>query len=256
MLQKYHIGTSGWSYKHWKGQFYPEGLKAAEYLKFYAAHFGVSELNTSFYHLPLAQTALNWASAVPANFKFCPKLSRSITHYQKLLNSENSLKLFFEVFDPIRKKLGPVLVQLPHFVKFHPEKTENFYKVLRSTYKQHRFALEAREAGWFSRESLDLMKRYHIALVISQSERRFPFFEAITAKDIYYRFHGPAGLYASDYTDTMLRNYASKFTEWIADKHHIWAFFNNDIGGYAYKNAMTLNGMMLNKSGISRENPS
>ncbi|MBA2407541.1 MAG: DUF72 domain-containing protein [Chitinophagales bacterium] len=78
--------------------------------------------------------------------------------------------------------------------------------------------------------------------------RPVSFFEAITAKDIYYRFHRPAELYASDYTNEMLRNYASQFAEWIADKHQVWAFFNNDINGYAFKNAITLNEIMLTKS--------
>jgi uncharacterized protein YecE (DUF72 family) len=111
-----------------------------------------------------------------------PKLSRTITHNKKLLNSEEALQLFFEVFDSIRKKLGPVLVQLPILLNFVRKKTENFYKVLSSTYKQHRFALEARDVSWFSGESLDLMRKYQIALVISQSGGRFPFLKPLLQK--------------------------------------------------------------------------
>jgi len=95
MLQKYHIGTSGWSYKHWKGQFYPEGLKAAEYLKFYAAHFGVSELNTSFYHLPLAQTALNWASARACKFQILPQTQPIYHTLSKVAEFRKFLKIIF-----------------------------------------------------------------------------------------------------------------------------------------------------------------
>ncbi len=177
-------------------------------------------------------------------FKYCPKLSRYITHYQKLNNPEESLQLFMDVFEPMMKKMGPVLVQLPHLVKYVREKTENFYSVLAITYKGYHFAMVVRDESWFTDESLELMKKYKIALVISHSYDKFPYIEAVTAKDIYYRFHGPKELYASNYTTDMLAGYAEKFIGWIQKKHRVWAFFNNDIHGYAFANAKELNKLM------------
>jgi uncharacterized protein YecE (DUF72 family) len=100
MKTEIHIGTSGWSYKHWKNIFYPEGLKATDWLKFYAQHFKITELNTSFYHLPALTTTQAWAKKVLQGFMFCPKMSRYLTHMKKLNDPEESFAAFFEVFAP------------------------------------------------------------------------------------------------------------------------------------------------------------
>ena len=88
------------------------------------------------------------------------------------------------------------------------------------------------------------MSKYDIAFVISQSGVKFPYAESITAKNIYVRFHGPAQLYASSYSDKMLKDFAKKFKWWIHEGHYIWAFFNNDVGLHAIHNAKTLKDMM------------
>src|SRR4051812_23915574 len=108
-----HIGTSGWSYKHWRGIYYPEEMKPTDYLAFYAQSFQVSEINSSFYNLPKVATVEGWVKKVPKGFMFCPKMSRYLTHMKKLHDPEESLERFFEVFEPMRKHMGPVLVQLP-----------------------------------------------------------------------------------------------------------------------------------------------
>src|SRR3954465_13054752 len=98
-----HIGTSGWSYKHWRERFYPKEVKAKDYLSYYAGEFSVSEINTSFYHLPKPETIQTWVHTVKSRFKFCPKISRYITHMKKLNDPEQSLVSFFDVFDPFVK---------------------------------------------------------------------------------------------------------------------------------------------------------
>jgi uncharacterized protein YecE (DUF72 family) len=75
-----NIGTSGWSYKHWKEIFYPPKMKPTDYLSFYAQKFDITEINTSFYHLPKPETVLGWIEKVPKGFRFCPKISRYLTH--------------------------------------------------------------------------------------------------------------------------------------------------------------------------------
>ena len=238
--KKFYIGTSGWSYSHWKEVFYPPKLKPTDYLGFYSKSFSITEINTSFYHLPKLQTVLNWVAKVPENFRFCPKLSRYITHMKKLNEPEEPLQRFFEVFEPMKNVMGPVLIQLPPSLKFNYDTAEYFFKVLKKNYKEYEFVLEVRHNTWLGEESLTLMTKYDLGFVISQSGKRFPYSETVTSKNIYVRFHGPVQLYASSYSDEMLEDFAAKFRKWINQGHVIWAFFNNDIHGYALVNANRL----------------
>ena len=96
--KKINIGTSGWSYKHWKNVFYPEGMKPTDYLPFYAKEYRATEINTSFYHLPKESTVIQWTQKVPKQFRFCVKMSRFITHVKRLLESDEALDRFFEAF--------------------------------------------------------------------------------------------------------------------------------------------------------------
>ncbi|HEU0065496.1 MAG TPA: DUF72 domain-containing protein [Flavisolibacter sp.] len=241
MASKIHIGTSGWSYKHWKGVFYPPKLKATSWLPYYTDYFKTTEINTSFYHLPKITTIEKWMGDVPVGFRFSVKMSRYLTHMKKLRDPEESLERFFEIFDPMKKVMGPVLIQLPPSLKFNYEVAGHLYQLLYKKYKSYRFVMEVRHPEWLKIESLELMKKYNIGFVISQSGVNFPYAEMITAKDIYIRFHGPAELYASSYTDNMLKKFLKLFVKWVNEGHEIWAYFNNDIHGYAIENARRLN---------------
>lgn len=237
---KIHIGTSGWSYKDWKTVYYPPELKSTEWLSYYANDFHIVEINSSFYHLPKPQTVVNWVNNVPADFKFCPKMSRYLTHMKKLNEPEEPLQRFFTTFESAQKHLGPILIQLPPSLTFDYDKTVYFFKILEQDYKQYSFALEVRHKTWMEKPAIDLMTQYNIAFVISQSGVGFPYAEHITADNIYVRFHGPEKLYTSSYTDEMLSIYAGKFKKWAKQGHEIWAFFNNDWFTNAIQNANTL----------------
>ena len=150
------------------------------------------------------------------------------------------MERFFDIFEPMKKMMGPVLLQLPPQLKFSYDKAEHLYRLLRSRYKKYEFVMEVRHDTWLQEESLTLMTKYDIGLVISQSGERFPYSEMITAKNIYIRFHGPHALYASSYSDAMLKDFAKKFRKWEKEGHSIWAFFNNDIHGYAIEDAKRL----------------
>lgn len=239
MAGKIHIGTSGWSYKHWKERFYPADLKPVEYLAYYADYFQTAEINTSFYHLPKPSTIKKWAETVNTRFRFCPKISRYITHIKKLNDPEETLPRFFEIFDPIHKSLGPVLLQLPPTLAFHEEKVAHFFEVLR-LYKGYTFALEPRHDTWLEENAIALLEKYKIAFVIAESGNRWPYGEFVTARHIYIRFHGPDGSYAKSYDNRALKKYAGKMLQWSEEGHTIWVFFNNDGNAYAIENAGTL----------------
>lgn len=242
-MNNINIGTSGWSYKHWKDIFYPQGLKATAWLEYYSRFFNIAEINTSFYHLPKHQTVLNWMEKAPPGFLFCPKLSRYITHMKKLKEVEEPLERFFDVFLPMQQHMGPVLVQLPPQLKWDYDRAEPFFRLLQKDYKAFTFVLEVRHDSWLHNDSLNLLAQYNIGLVISQSGGFFPYSEMVTAQNVYIRFHGPRELYASGYSDEELQYYAQKIKSWVQDGHTIWAFFNNDIHGFAFADAQRLQQM-------------
>ncbi|WP_121353356.1 DUF72 domain-containing protein [Flavisolibacter nicotianae] len=235
-----HIGTSGWSYRHWRGLFYPQKLASAKWLAHYSTFFSTTEINGSFYRLPTIETVEKWTAQVRDDFLFCPKMSRYLTHMKKLREPEEPLDRFFSVFEPMKRKMGPILVQLPSMLKFTYDVAEHFYRLLKFSYHPYAFVMEVRHPSWFAEESLTLMTAFDIGLVISQSGNVFPYSEMITAKNIYIRFHGPDALYASAYSDEMLQEFAGKFRRWVADGHEVWAYFNNDIHGYAPVDAKRL----------------
>jgi uncharacterized protein YecE (DUF72 family) len=194
--------------------------------------------------MPTIETVQAWAGAVPEGFTFCPKMSRFLTHMKKLRMPEEPLERFFTVFEPMRAKMGPVLIQLPPFLTFQYEIAEYLYKLLQRRYPEYRFAMEVRHPSWMQEVSLTLMAGYGIAFVISQSGVDFPYSEMITAENIYVRFHGPAQLYASAYSDDLLAGFARKFRQWVSEGHRVWAYFNNDIHGYAPQDADRLAQML------------
>jgi uncharacterized protein YecE (DUF72 family) len=237
---KIHIGTSGWSYGSWRESFYPAGLKSAEFLTYYGQTFSCTEVNSSFYHLPRTTTVEGWAKKVSRQFKFCPKMSRYITHIKRLKEPEEPLEKFMDLFKIIKKSLGPILIQLPPSLKFDIKTIADFYHILQNEYADYRFAVEGRHESWLSRESLKLMENHNIAFVISQSGVGFPYAEKVTAKHIYLRFHGPGELFKSRYTTAMLEYYANKIIAWKRADHDIWVFFNNTYYIDGVENALEL----------------
>ena len=241
------IGTSGWSYKHWKAIYYPSDIKARDWLSFYTTDFGVTEINSSFYLLPKPTTVEAWSEAVSGNFKFCPKMSRFLSHMKKLNEPHEPMERFFNAFSSLKRKLGPVLIQLPAKLAFHPAKISAFYELCSGPYKKYNFAIEVRHESWMSKESIQLMQKHNIAFVIAQSGIGLPYGELVTAKHIYVRFHGPRELYASGYSDEELTHFAKLFKQWSKKGHDVWAFFNNDIHGFAIRDAKKLKQLLGDK---------
>ena len=238
--QNLHIGTSGWSYKHWAEIFYPADIKPAGYLEYYASKFSCVELNSSFYHLPQISTVSGWTERTPPDFRFCAKLSRYITHQLRLIHCEEALLKYFSVMEGMRSKLGPVLVQLHPGLKFNRSLADDFMTLLTKHYHHYRFALEVRNRSWITDDAFELLSRHRIAFVIADSGKRYPYHEAVTTDFVYLRFHGHEQLYASDYADEELTQYTDKIASWLDNEKEVWVFFNNDYHGFAVKNAAKL----------------
>ena len=131
MSAEIRIGTSGWSYKHWIGPFYPTGMPAKEMLAFYAEHFDTVELNNSFYHLPSSKTYKNWRDTVASDFVFAVKGSHFITHMKKLRDVAGPLANFFASgVLCLREKLGPILWQFPPNFSWNEGRFGKFFELL------------------------------------------------------------------------------------------------------------------------------
>ncbi|HVN24714.1 MAG TPA: DUF72 domain-containing protein [Syntrophorhabdales bacterium] len=235
----FHVGTSGWQYNHWKGVFYPQGLKAEERLQFYAQHLVTLELNVTFYRLVSQSTFQKWYDTVPLHFLFSVKMSRFITHIKRLNIDEEAMRRFMENVSVLKRKLGVILIQLPPSLKFDRARMNDFFSLLNLS---HKYTVEARDNSFVSDEFFSLLENHNIAWCIAESGGRYPYQEALTAPFIYMRMHGSD--YSSSYTDEELRKMAAKIRGWARETY---VYFDNDVSGYAVKNAMTLAGMLMSR---------
>jgi uncharacterized protein YecE (DUF72 family) len=245
------IGTSGWSYKHWRGVFYPAELRTSCWLSHYVKHFNTTEINSSFYHLPRESTYENWYRQTPPGFVFALKASRFITHIKRLHEIEESWKLFVQRAGVLRDKLGPVLLQFPpgfHATAENLERLKEFLGLAGAG--AARVAFEFRHESCFAPPVLDLLRRYGAALVIAHSTR-YPAPPPIaTGSFTYLRFHGPEAMCASCYPEDQLRRWSRVVTRFLREGTDVYAYFNNDIGGHAVSNALALRSMVEDGAGL------
>lgn len=156
------VGTSGWSYKEWKGSFYPPKLPAEEMLRFYAGRFPAVEVNNSFYRIPAERVLAGWADQVPESFRFVLKASRRVTHNNRLTDPDGSLAYFLRAINPLGPRLGPTLFQLPPTFKKDIDRLRTFLAMLPRHWVA---ALEFRHPSWFVEEVYDLLRGRDVPLV-------------------------------------------------------------------------------------------
>ncbi len=238
---KLFIGTSGFSYSHWEdGVFYPKGLAKTKQLEYYAKHFQTVELNNPFYRLPSVKTFSSWRERTPKGFIFSVKVSRYITHIKYLRQCKAAWKTFLERAEHLESKLGPFLFQLPPNWHKNLDRLENFLKLLGEKNKKHRYVFEFRHPSWFFKDTYNLFKKYkNISLCLADSPR-WPFKEIITGDFIYIRMHGGKILYGSNYSKKELKQWGEKIKKWLKKKLDVYIYFNNDVQGFAVKNAKLL----------------
>ena len=155
-------GTSGFSYAEWRGRFYPQGLPGDQMLRFYSERLPSVEINNTFYRMPKPEMLAGWADGAPASFTFALKATRRITHQQKLADVEGDVQHFFEVAAALGDKLGPVLFQLPPFLKKDLGLLRAFLPLVPAG---KRAALEFRHASWFSDDVYAALAERNVALV-------------------------------------------------------------------------------------------
>jgi len=162
------VGTSGFSYKEWKGTFYPDDLPAAKMLSFYAKQFGSVEINNTFYRMPTASALVKWATEVPDEFTFVLKAPQRITHQKKLTGVEDDLHYFVDVaVESLGSKLGPMLFQLPPYFRKDVDKLRDF---LHRLPRERRVAFEVRNESWLDDEVYAILRDHDVALCVSDTD--------------------------------------------------------------------------------------
>lgn len=162
-----HVGTSGYSYKEWKGSFYPEKIPAKDMLRYYAERLHTVEINATFYRMPQASMLENWKAQVPETFRFSLKASQRITHFKRLKETEAETKYFLDTAAALGPQLGVVLFQLPPNMKKDLPRLETFLAQLPAATPA---AFEFRHPEWFDDDVLALLRSHNRPLVVSDTD--------------------------------------------------------------------------------------
>jgi uncharacterized protein YecE (DUF72 family) len=249
---KAYVGTSGWQYKHWNARFFPADLPKKNWLPYLASKFKTVEVNTTFYHMARVSTFQKWKKEVPAGFLFTLKFYRLFTHFKKLsLDKEDleTLEAFFRNGSELGKKLGPILIQFPPSFRQNLEKLENLIahirKIEKKLKKKFKLAFEFRHKTWFTDEVYNSLRKHKVAFVITNSPA-WPSKVIKTCDFVYMRFHGRTKLFASNYTNKELKDWAKTLKSLKAKE--IFAYFNNDANAYAADNAEYLKKLLEAKA--------
>jgi uncharacterized protein YecE (DUF72 family) len=231
------IGCSGWSYAHWRGVVYPEGLPQRRWLEHYATLFDTVELNATFYRLPRRSTVAGWLERSPRGFVFAVKSSRFLTHVRRLRDLDRGVDRFYARIEPLlgTPKMGPVLWQLPE--TFHRD-DERLAATL-GAIPRGRHCFEFRHESWFVPEVYELLRRNGVALVIGDHPTR-PFqAHELTADWTYLRFHHGSRGRRGNYSDRELDEWAERIAGWRR-RVAVYGYFNNDWEGFAVSNGLKL----------------
>ena len=231
-----HVGTSGWHYKHWVGNFYPAGTKPDGFLSHYLRFFRSVEINYSFYRLPSVAALSQWKAAVPPDFVFTVKASRFITHMKKLREPQRSFSLLMERVGILGETLGPLLFQLSPAWRFDEARFRAFLEALPTTY---RYAFEFRDPSWYNERAYELLQQHRCAFCIYDLEyHQSPL--QVTSDFVYVRLHGPSTKYSGRYSEAALEEWANRCREWLGQGRSVYVYFDNDIGGAAPRDAQRL----------------
>ncbi len=244
MNDRVFIGTSGWSYDHWQGPFYPDDLPKQERLAYYVKHFQSVEINNSFYHLPREATLRHWRDTAPAGFLFSAKASRYITHMKKLKDTGDSVATFLQRIGLLEDRLGPILFQLPPRWRSNLHRLSAFLDTLSSEF---RYAFEFRDPSWLTEQTYALLAAHGAALCIYELDG-FVSPKLVTTDFAYIRLHGPEGPYQGSYDDSTLSDWANAYSGWLRQNRRVYCYFDNDDAGYAARNALSLQSLVRGKS--------
>lgn len=232
------IGTSGWSYDHWRDVLYGGRADARVRLDSYLRAFDTVELNASFYRWPSDERFAAWRDRMPEGFEMAVKAPRGLTHARRLREPEEWIGRITRGLHALGPRRGPLLFQLPPTMVRDDAVLDHLLEVLPSWTRP---VLEFRHDTWVAEEVFALLERHGAAYCV-MSGADLPCVLRATSSLVYVRFHGPDAhsLYAGSYSDDDLAWWRDRIREWEAQGREVFAYFNNDGHGYAVHNARTL----------------
>jgi uncharacterized protein YecE (DUF72 family) len=194
------VGTSGFSYKEWKGSFYPAELSASEMLRYYAGRLPAVEINNTFYRMPRSETLAQWAEQVPDSFRFALKAPQRITHILRLKDASDPVDFFFRVASTLGDRLGPALFQLPPTFKKDLPRLTDFLGALPA---YARCAFEFRHPSWFEEPVYEALRSKECALCVAEDE-------ALATPPVATTSWGYLRLRRQDYGDEAVATWAQR----------------------------------------------
>jgi uncharacterized protein YecE (DUF72 family) len=239
------VGTSGWSYDHWRGLFYPEDLPRSKWFAHYAKHFSTVEINYSFYRLPSEKTFRRWHDQGPSGFVYALKAPAAITHLKKLHQPKESLQMFLERARLLEDKLGPILYQLPPNWRCNVGRLSDFLAMLPADLQ---YAVEFRDKSWFCDEVFELLRENGVSFCIA-SLPGLSCPSVVTGPIVYVRMHGAEIKYGDSYDEEQLRNWSGCLRGFLDQGLDTFVYFNNDAYAYAVKNARELKRLVEESEG-------
>lgn len=229
----WHIGCSGFHYKHWKEIFYPKDVPQRLWFEFYCEHFNTLELNVTFYRFPQASMLKSWYRRSSADFTFSVKAPRAITHYKKLHDCEKLISDFYNTVDEgLKEKTGCILFQFPP--SFHYS-IENVEKIIHNLDNKFPNVVEFRHISWWNEDVYKTLGENKISFS-GMSHPSLPDKIIENTSLLYYRLHGVPQLYQSPYSIADLKKIIKEIKASSKTKN-AFIYFNNDIGGNAIKNS-------------------
>lgn len=236
LAHQIRVGCSGWQYKHWRSDFYPAGLPQSHWFAHYAEYFDTVEINNSFYRLPPPDTFANWREQAPARFLYSVKASRFLTHMKKLKDPEEPLRRFFASAGALKNRLGPVLFQLPPGWKLDLDRFQHFLGALPG---RRQYAVEFRDTSWYDERIYALLRKHKVALCLHDMQGSASG-KLVVGPFVYVRFHHGTMKYGGRYPDSRLDEWADWLAQQAASGLAVFAYFNNDTGGHAPRDAIRL----------------
>ena len=244
------IGTSGWSYDHWKNVLYGPGVTAGARLDRYVEEFDTVELNASFYRWPRNETFERWRDHLPAGFTMSVKAARGLTHARRLRSPEEWVERIARAWNVLQDRRGAVLVQLHPAQERDDSRLDYFLSCFPTGLP---VAVEFRHPSWDDPAVYDLLERCGASYVV-MSGAGLPCVLRATAQLVYVRLHGPDSkvLYTGSYSSDDLRWWAERIREWDQQGRDVLAYFNNDGDGNAVRNARTIRALLGQTGARSR----
>lgn len=249
------VGTSGYVYEDWKGEFYPQEIKKTEYLEFYAKNFDTVEINSTYYGIPHPRVFKNMAEKTPENFEFVVKANKKMTHE---FDEPDAYERFNDAIQPLieRGKYGGVLAQFPWGFKNTGESREKVI-LLKEKSIQGPLFVEFRNSSWINEESFEFLKKLRIGYCcVDEPEIKglVPPIARLTSDAGYVRFHsrdtgkwwgaGGGERYNYLYSESELKEWTPKIDELLKQAKKVLVFFNNCHMGFAAKNAKMMKNLL------------